>query len=200
MKLLIAVTNLLDSSTASDVMKDDFRHQCQIILVALGLKFQERNPLSYCIAKNADSLSPSMMVASKETVVTRFEYTVTKMSKLKAMTPKFADNAIVEYDDFLIKDVNQYRDKFSSFDYLTYRLDEFLGGYLKGNPKYTNLWEVCNIFVISHGQAAVECSFNINKEMLVDNMKEASLVRLIMVYDEIKAFGVNLIIFRFQMG
>ena len=105
MKLPTGVTNLLDSSTACDVMKDDFRRQCQIILVALVLKFQERNPLSYCIVKNADS-SPSMMVASRETAVTCFEYTVTKMSKLKAITPKVADNAKVECDNFLINDVN----------------------------------------------------------------------------------------------
>ena len=45
------------------------------------------------------------------------------------------------------------------------------------------------MFVIFHGQASVERGFNINKEMLVENMKELSLVRLRMVYDEMKASG-----------
>ena len=78
----------------------------------------------------------------------------------------------------------------SSFDFSTDRLNEFFTQFLNMNPKYTSLNTVCiSIFVISHGQASVERGFNINKEMLVENMKELSLVRLRMVYDEIKASG-----------
>ena len=58
------------------------------------------------------------------------------------------------------------------------------------NPKYTSLNTACiYIFVIYHGRASVERGFNINKEMLVENMKELSLVILRMVYDEMKASG-----------
>ena len=112
MKLPTSVTNMINSSTVSSSVKDDFRCQCQAILVALIIKFQERNPLSFAIVRNAIALSPNFMVTNKETAVAHFEALVSNISLLAAISLKVADNAKVEYEDFLNNDVTQNSDKF----------------------------------------------------------------------------------------
>ena len=39
------------------------------------------------------------------------------------------------------------------------------------------------IFILSHGQAAVEKGFSVNKEILVKNLQQKSLISQRMVYD-----------------
>ena len=46
--------------------------------------------------------------------------------------------------------------------------------------------------MLSHGQSAVERGFSINKELLVDNLQEKSLVSQRMVYDHIKSNKITI--------
>jgi len=63
--------------------------------------------------------------------------------------------------------------------------------YMK-NAKYAKLWEVFQIiFALSHGQAAVERGFSINNELMVENMKEESLIACRFVYDTVKSSAVH---------
>ena len=44
---------------------------------------------------------------------------------------------------------------------------------MQANTDFFNLWKVCRIiFVLSHSQADVERGFNINGELMIENMKE----------------------------
>ena len=59
---------------------------------------------------------------------------------------------------------------------------------MQANADFFNLWKVCRIiFVLSHGQADVERGFNINGELLVENMKELSLISQRIVCDHFSA-------------
>ena len=59
---------------------------------------------------------------------------------------------------------------------------------MQANADFFNLWRVCRIiFVLSHGQADVERGFNINRELLVENMKELSLISQRIVCDHFSA-------------
>jgi len=56
------------------------------------------------------------------------------------------------------------------------------------NAKYAKLWEVFqSIFTLSHGQPAFEKGFSINKELMVEKMKEKSLIASCFVYDTVKS-------------
>ena len=78
--------------------------------------------------------------------------------------------------------------KFLSFDQDKDRLDSFFGSLMQANADLFNLWKVCRIiFVLSHGQADVERGFNINGELLVENMKELSLISQRIVCDHFSA-------------
>lgn len=45
------------------------------------------------------------------------------------------------------------------------------------------------VLCLSHGNSSVERGFSVNKECLVENMKEESLVAQRLVYDEVSAAG-----------
>ena len=84
-------------------------------------------------------------------------------------------------------------EKFASFDKLYDAGDVFLSNFLHKIPKYKVIWKVCSIiFVLSHGQSAVERGFSINKELLVENLQEKSLVSQRMVYDHINSNKINI--------
>ena len=85
------------------------------------------------------------------------------------------------------------REKFASFDKLYDAGDVFLSNFLHKIPKYKVIWKVCSIiFVLSHGQSAVERGFSINKELLVENLQEKSLVSQRMVYDHTNSNKINI--------
>ena len=73
------------------------------------------------------------------------------------------------------------KEKFLLFDQ---EKDSFFGSLMQANADFFNMWKVCRIiFVLSHGQADVERSFNISWELLVENMKELSLISQRIVCD-----------------
>ena len=58
------------------------------------------------------------------------------------------------------------KEKFLSFDKDKDRLENFMGSLMRGNNDYVNLWKFCRIiFVLPHGQADVERSFDSNGEL-----------------------------------
>ena len=60
------------------------------------------------------------------------------------------------------------------------------------NANYAKLWEVLQIiFMLSHGQAALERGFLINNGLMVENMKEESLTASHFVYDTVKNSAVD---------
>ena len=63
-----------------------------------------------------------------------------------------------------------------------------MGSLMQRNADYVNLWRFCRIiFVLSHSQAFAERSFNINEELLVEYMKDESLISQRMVCDYFSA-------------
>jgi hypothetical protein len=59
------------------------------------------------------------------------------------------------------------------------RLDVVYHRLLQGSEEFSSLWKVVRkVLVLFHGQAQVEGGFSINKDMLVENLKEQSLIAL----------------------
>ena len=67
-------------------------------------------------------------------------------------------------------------EQFVNFEIKSSCLDQFLGIFMN-NPKFKDLWNVCKlVFVLFHGEMQTEQGFNVNKHMLVENLKERSLI------------------------
>ncbi|KAK2832572.1 hypothetical protein Q7C36_016034 [Tachysurus vachellii] len=98
---------------------------------------------------------------------------------------KFKRNILAQYKIFSIDINTHHKAEFQHFAY-TSRLDRFLGNLISGRPEYTALWDLIkHLLTLSHGQGAVERGHSINKDMLVENLKERSLVALRMVQDAV---------------
>ncbi|KAJ8368824.1 hypothetical protein SKAU_G00088520 [Synaphobranchus kaupii] len=58
------------------------------------------------------------------------------------------------------------------------------------NKAFSKVWHVVKmLLVLSHGQASVERGFSINKELIVENQKEASLVAQRLIVGHIRSVG-----------
>jgi len=63
-----------------------------------------------------------------------------------------------------------------------------------GNEKFAPLWKVVIMVLIrSHGNAAVESGFSVNKELLVENMEEETIVAQRVVFDVIRVAGIDVV-------
>ena len=170
--------------------KESFRKQYCDFLIGIVSKFQERSPLRYPLARYASSLNPSKMVNEGEASKIKFAALVDMLFEHKRFTNTEADDAKTQYEDFLATVVAMNKEVFCDFDFTTTGLDEFLTFHLYGKKKYNQLWKV-SIFVcvLSHGQADIERGFNINKEVLVENLAKESMVAQRLVYDQLRATG-----------
>ena len=122
----------------------------------------------------------------------KFQGLVERLCKLTWLTTDEANYAKQQFDEFLDTECPKHREKFASFDKLSDAANVFLSKFLHKIPKYKVFWNVCSIiFVLSHGQSAVERGFSI-KELLVDNLQEKSLVSQRMVYDHIKSNKITI--------
>ena len=77
---------------------------------------------------------------------------------------------------------------FSGFVVCEQRLDTFFFDALHMEKSYANLWNTLKLLLtMSHGQAAVERGFSVNKEVLAPNLKEVSLTAIRLIHDSMLA-------------
>ncbi|GBM65240.1 hypothetical protein AVEN_239178-1 [Araneus ventricosus] len=97
-----------------------------------------------------------------------------------------------QYVPFCSVVIERHLDEFENFlsDECNLELDNFYYGLLSKEKKWEDLWQVVKLcFIFSHGNASVERGFSVNKTMLVENLKEQSLVNQRRAYDGIKFLG-----------
>ena len=72
---------------------------------------------------------------------------------------------------------HEHKETFLNYDFKKDRLDQFIGSYIKGNKMYASFWLACKILcTLSHWQSDVERGFSVNKELLLENLCQTSLV------------------------
>ena len=193
MKLPAATKCLLRSAGLSNEKRRLFLKNCKEVVVVLIKKIQDRCPLKYTVAHCAASLSPLNMVNDKEKCVSYFDRLVDKLYNLKWITAKDAGEA-KEYFKFITAVQNEHKDAFITFDENKVHLDLFFCDFMHGNTKFRKCWDVFKlVFTLSHGQAAAERGFSIDKELLVENLQQLSLVSQRIVSDYLTDFGKSII-------
>ena len=125
-----------------------------------------------------------MIVAKPDTSVKKFKHVLTKLVESKWKTSTEADDILSNYKKF-VSEANQYHhDKFSGFVVCEQRLDTFFFDALHMEKSYANLWNTLKLLLtMSHGQAALERGFSVNKEVLAPNLKEVSLTAIRLIHD-----------------
>ena len=115
---------------------------------------------------------------------------VDKLYNLKWITAKEVDEEKKEYFKFITTVQNKYKDALLTFNENKVRSDLFFCNFMHGNTKFRKCWDVLKlVFTLSHEQAAVERGFSVNKELLVENLQQLSLVSQRIVSDYLTDFG-----------
>ena len=132
----------------------------------------------------------SPLVSDKQKCVNYFDRLVDKLYNLNRISSKHADEAKKEYFQLVSSAQNKHKDTFLSFDEGKSCLDSFFVDLMHGDARYRKCWTIFKIvFTLSHGQAAVERGFSVNKELLVENLQLISLISRRLICDYVSDFS-----------
>ena len=156
------------------------------------LKLQERSPLKYLIVRCSSCLVPRSIVNESESFNLQFNKVVDKLFKHQQLNNE-ADEAKLQFEEFVTIYVPRHSDKFNSFNVSMQCLDKFYGEFLCKNQQYKSMWKVfIFIFTLSHGQSQFERGFSINKEIVIENLHSSPLSAQCIVYDYLKTSKKNI--------
>ena len=173
--------------TLQEQDKLGFYKNCQSLLIALFKKIAERSPLKYSLTRAISALSPELMKSNPNRSTDRFKLLCEKLLELKHITSIQADAALKQFKTLL--SVEKFKTALNNFDRNSDRVDCLFAEHIY-DAGYQELWHIVLIVLkLGHGNAQVESGFSVNKDLLVPNLQQRSLVALRRVYDSIK--GLN---------
>ena len=163
------------------------------MLAAIVTRIQERSPLKYSFARKLISLDPRLIAAEPDRVVAMFREVLTKLVDKKWRTPEQADDIWMQYKK-LISEVKQFhKDKFAGFKSGEDQLDTFFFEALNQQKTYKGLWCIIQLLLtLSHGQAAAERGFSVNKDILAPNLKAFSLTALHLIHESLSGGQIEI--------
>lgn len=178
------VLNGLNDLTSLEKIK--FKEQCRECYQSICLKLLERSPLKFLLVKGLSCLSPATILSEDNVAHRRLTIVLRKLVENKQVSGSVADEVELEFQRICSKESTQ--EQMRSFDRTKMRLDHFWMKLLSAqdSENYRNLLLfVKKILILSHGNAALERGFSVNKECLIDNLLEKSLVAQRIVIDGI---------------
>jgi hypothetical protein len=168
-----------------------FRVECRQFLLAIVKKLLEKCPLKYAIVQNMIWLNPSVITASPSKAKNTLESCLQVLVNDGCVRRSQCDVVLREFQlllDTVVEESGCH--PVSSFNKESDRLDSLYHSLLGGSPQYANLWPVVRfLLTLSNGQASLERGFSVNKELIVENQKEKSLIARRLVCDHIKEVG-----------
>ena len=184
-KLLTATSSALRSVDADEALKVQFKAECKQVLITILEKFMERFPLSYKMCRAAIAISPERMVLTKKNPEMKFSAICRTLFDSHYVSSEDADKAKEQYLEFLDIVVLPNREMFLAFNIEKDRLDTFLAARVEKVSTLSNVM----IFVLTmfRGQSNVDRGFNINDDIVVDNLEKASLIAERLIYDHMHA-------------
>jgi hypothetical protein len=168
--------------------KDVFglRTECRNFLILMTKKLLEKTPVKYTLARSLSCLDPKQICKDTQIAIDKFKKVVDIFTNANRMSIPDGDEAIRQYELFVVDNLSELR----MYDLATARLDSFYFDLLSKKPDYNKLWGVVKqLLLLSHGQATVERGFSVNKELVVENLKEHSLIAQRVICDHVQSVG-----------
>lgn len=151
-------------------------------MVSIMKKLLARSPYKIPFVKNCGCFDPQTM-AAVEGAEALAEQALQHLVELRVFQGEEADAALAAYTT-LINDTAA-KEKLSKYSRDT-RLDKFLLGLAQDRSAPSSLLKFIRIVLcLTHGQAAVERGFSINKQLLVPNLAEKSLIAQRIIRDHL---------------
>ncbi|MGH0135296.1 UNVERIFIED_CONTAM: hypothetical protein FKN15_000862 [Acipenser sinensis] len=159
----------------------EFKKEC-------GMHHLPRDNQQKAAGELLSSLDLVAMVTEEKSSIFKFEKLLQLLHNAKWCTTTQCDQLLSEYKHFLSQMIQHNKAYFLDFVHKgdSCRVDEFLGRFVSGRAEYENSWYLLKCLItLSHGQAAVERGYSVNKDMLVENLKERTLISLYLVQDSL---------------
>ena len=185
------VKNLQKSETIkiSELQLLEFYHGCRIFLQSVVSKLVERCPLKYLMVRYLTALNPKDIAKDQEAAQDNFDKLIGKLLSSKWLDTSLCDDASNQYRRLLTNVKRYHLDYFEDYSSTDSSLDSFWCQMVGGKEEYAVLWSVIQkMLILSHGQAAIERGFSVNKSVSTVNMGKDTLIAYRKVYD-----GVSLL-------
>ncbi|CAM4672851.1 unnamed protein product [Leuciscus chuanchicus] len=177
---------LRSTKKVSDKQSLEIRLDSKTLLMTLLDKLLAKAPVKHTLVRCLQCLDPRHMAKSKEQCVRQMMIVLRSIVEAKHLNNTVCDDVMREFREFC--DLANLQTKFRDFDPKAERVDTLLYETMGTNPSFSRLWDVVKVvLVLSHGQASVERGFSINKELIVENQKELSLVAQRLIVDHVRA-------------
>ena len=175
----LAVSKLLTDGSISPIQVQDFQKDCMLFVNTILTKIQNSVDLKSVILTCSSCFNPQLMLKSPKKCTARAERMIRHVIELNIMTSKEGDKAREDYG-LLLKDSA----KLLSFNIKKDRLDDFFFNKMHVGKLFPQLGKLMiQIFLLSHGQAAVERGFSHNKTVLQNNVSCKSVTSKRLVKD-----------------
>lgn len=178
-----ACTACTKAGSQVNVLK--FREECLTYLQQLCTKLEAKCPLNHQLVKGATCLNPEIMLSDdlrRSRVTTALNVLISK----NWLVPSTAD--LISRAYFEVCESSKVKQMLTRFCRDTDRLVfHHIFGEIKPDPAFQKF--VQHILCLFHGNAAVERSFSLNKECLIENLLEDSLKAQRIVYDAVSDAG-----------
>ncbi|KAK3923106.1 Stress response protein NST1 [Frankliniella fusca] len=148
------------------------KEDCVKIIKAICLKIFDKSPLKYKLCRAIRFCDPGLLAHDTKVCLTRLENAPTVFMEKKWIKGTQGDALLKEFKELCSKP--SVRASFGLYDKEKERLDHF--------------WRT-KVLILSQGNAFVERGFSINKEVIIENQQNKSLVGQRQVYDGIKNLG-----------
>ncbi|CAH0549771.1 unnamed protein product [Brassicogethes aeneus] len=176
---------LLKSKTLSQKDIILFQQDCMKCIQKFISKLFDRSPLKYPLTQAITCINPDIVeIGGEKRLKKALEIFVEK----NLLIPSMAESVTREYSRFIR--ISTVKNEMKNYSRKETRLDHLWMKILGSMDEFQNLKIfVKMILILSHGNAAVERGFSVNKECLVENQKEASLIAQRHVYDAVMERG-----------
>ena len=184
------INDLRKKDAVSKAKLADFFNGVILFVTESLVKMFEKSPIGSVVALHPSVFNPIYIATEKaEVLQSKMQKLLSHLLKLKVFTSNVCDSAFNEYGEFIGDELR--RIKFQEFDRSESPLDDFFFKVVD-IKKHKNLVNVVKlILTLSHGQAAVERGFSVNKSILENNMKEDSIVARKLIRDHMLAHSLS---------
>lgn len=181
----------MKEAKVSDRQLLHFRMEAKTFLVELLKKMLHKCPISYSFVRHMSCFNPVKMATEKEICTEKLKKLLNLLLMAERVQEKDCDCIVQQYTLLLDNIPIIGKERFAGFNKVHQSVDELFYECMVGHTEhYGKLFEVVKILLtLSHGQAAVERGFSINKEVEVENLKQQNLVAQRRVCDHVKNAG-----------
>ncbi|KAK2152393.1 hypothetical protein LSH36_330g09009 [Paralvinella palmiformis] len=147
-------------------------------------------PIAHSFARKLACLDPCYIASDRRGSVADFKLVLGHLVKCGHLKVNDVDLLLQQFDAFTEREVDSSMCSFQNFNFRVDRLDTFMVEHLGCNDDLGILWSVVkSLFILSYGRATVEKGFSINRQILMQNMKEASFVAHHSIHDHMVHIG-----------